>query len=211
MITGHSDVATAVGAMKAGAVDFIGKPIGSRELCDSVNRALELSQDLNKLLAWRETAASQIARLTQRQREIMEMVLAGHPSKNIATDLGISQRTVENHRASIMKKTGSKSLPALARLVLAASFRDTDFAAPSTIVSGGRATQSRCVISASATTAVGVRFSTVRNYRIAADRRPDRRGSSEPRGAEPLRAPLVGDRIWIPVALYMCATFSLVV
>ena len=126
MITGHSDVATAVEAMRAGAVDFIGKPIGSRELCDSVNRALELSQDLNKLLAWRETAASQIAGLTQRQREIMEMVLAGHPSKNIATDLGISQRTVENHRASIMKKTGSKSLPALARLVLAASFRDTD-------------------------------------------------------------------------------------
>jgi two-component system CheB/CheR fusion protein len=51
----------------------------------------------------------------------MEMVLAGHPSKNIAADLGISQRTVENHRASIMKKTGSKSLPALARLAIAAA------------------------------------------------------------------------------------------
>ncbi len=53
----------------------------------------------------------------------MDMVLAGHPSKNIAADLGISQRTVENHRASIMKRTGSKSLPALARLVLAAARR----------------------------------------------------------------------------------------
>jgi two-component system CheB/CheR fusion protein len=51
----------------------------------------------------------------------MDMVLAGHPSKNIAADLGISQRTVENHRASIMRKTGSKSLPALARLALAAA------------------------------------------------------------------------------------------
>jgi two-component system CheB/CheR fusion protein len=50
----------------------------------------------------------------------MDLVLAGHPSKNIAADLGISQRTVENHRASIMKKTGSKSLPALARLAVAA-------------------------------------------------------------------------------------------
>jgi two-component system CheB/CheR fusion protein len=56
----------------------------------------------------------------------MEMVLAGHPSKNIAADLGISQRTVENHRASIMTKTGTKSLPALARLALAAAVNDAD-------------------------------------------------------------------------------------
>jgi two-component system CheB/CheR fusion protein len=54
----------------------------------------------------------------------MDMVLAGHPSKNIAADLGISQRTVENHRASIMDKTGSKSLPALARLALAAHWNE---------------------------------------------------------------------------------------
>ena len=67
-----------------------------------------------------------MARLTPRQRQIMELVLAGHPSKNIAADLGISQRTVENHRASIMKKTGSKSLPALARLALAAARSDAD-------------------------------------------------------------------------------------
>ena len=64
--------------------------------------------------------ASHVAGLTARQHQIMDMVLAGHPSKNIAADLGISQRTVENHRASIMKKTGSKSLPALARLAVAA-------------------------------------------------------------------------------------------
>ena len=73
----------------------------------------------HKLLAWQETAANHIAGLTPRQREIMELVLAGHPSKNIAANLGISRRTVENHRASIMKKTGAKSLPALAQLALA--------------------------------------------------------------------------------------------
>ena len=68
--------------------------------------------------------------LTAREREVMEMVLAGHPSKNIAADLHISQRTVENHRASIMKKTGSKSMPALARLALAASGGGKDFPPP---------------------------------------------------------------------------------
>ena len=121
MITGNSDVPMAVQAMKAGASDFIEKPIGRDELLASIERALEQSRDSSKPLAWRESAASHIAGLTPRQRQIMELVLAGHPSKNIAADLGISQRTVENHRASIMKKTGSKSLPALARLALAAS------------------------------------------------------------------------------------------
>ncbi len=118
MITGNSDVQMAVQAMKAGASDFIEKPIGRGELLASVERALEQSRDTNKLSAWRQEAANHIAGLTPRQRQIMDLVLAGHPSKNIAADLGISQRTVENHRAAIMKRTGSKSLPALARLAV---------------------------------------------------------------------------------------------
>ena len=120
MITGKSDVAMAVRAMKAGVSDFIEKPIAERELRVSIRHALELADDAGTLLARREFAASQVAELTPRQRQIMDLVLAGHPSKNIAADLGISQRTVETHRASIMKKTGAKSLPALARLALAA-------------------------------------------------------------------------------------------
>ncbi len=92
----------------------------------SVERALDQSRDSSKLSAWRETAAHHVAGLTARQRQIMELVIAGHPNKNIAADLGISQRTVENHRASIMKKTGSKSLPALTRLALAAAWNDAD-------------------------------------------------------------------------------------
>ena len=81
----------------------------------------EAQQDSNKLQEVRESAAAHLAGLTPRQHEVMERVLAGQPSKNIAADLNISQRTVENHRASIMKRTGSKSLPALARLALLAS------------------------------------------------------------------------------------------
>ncbi len=121
MITGRSDVPMAVEAMKAGASDFLEKPIRGSELLAGVGRALELSRDSGKLLEWRKEAADHLAGLTRRQQQIMEMVLAGHPSKNIAADLGISQRTVENHRASIMKKSGTRSLPALARLALAAA------------------------------------------------------------------------------------------
>jgi two-component system CheB/CheR fusion protein len=121
MITGHSDVPMAVQAMKAGATDFIEKPIGRGELLASIEHAFELSRDSSKMRALREDAAIHVAGLTARQREIMNLVLAGQPSKNIAADLGISQRTVENHRAEIMKRTGVKSLPALARLVVTAS------------------------------------------------------------------------------------------
>jgi two-component system CheB/CheR fusion protein len=126
MIAGHGDIPLAVHAMKAGASDFIEKPISRDDLLASIERALEQSRDESKLFAWREEAATHVAELTPRQRQIMELVLAGYPSKNIAADLGISQRTVENHRASIMKKTGSKSLPALARLALAAAWDDAD-------------------------------------------------------------------------------------
>jgi two-component system CheB/CheR fusion protein len=118
MITGNSDVQMAVQALRAGASDFIEKPVGGRALIASIDRALEQSRDSGKRAASRDEAAAHMASLTERQREILNLVLAGHPSKNIAADLGISQRTVENHRAAIMKKTGSKSLPALARLML---------------------------------------------------------------------------------------------
>ncbi len=126
MITGNSDVPMAIQAMKAGVSDFIEKPISRDELLASVERALEQSHDSSKLSARREEAANYVAGLTPRQHQIMELVLAGHPSKNIAADLRISQRTVENHRASIMKKTGSKSVPALARLALTAAWNVTD-------------------------------------------------------------------------------------
>jgi len=121
MITGNSDVAIAVEAMKTGASDFIEKPVGGPELLASVARAIDQSRDSSQRAAWKASAVKNLAGLTARQRQVMDLVLAGHPNKNIAADLGISQRTVENHRAAIMHKTASKSLPALARLALAAS------------------------------------------------------------------------------------------
>jgi two-component system CheB/CheR fusion protein len=120
MITGFGDVSMAVRAMKAGAVDFIEKPVDPDELIASIEKALNRTEGTVKTSAGQVAAAQCIADLTPRELSVMDRVLAGHASKNIAFDLGISQRTVENHRASIMKKTGSKSIPALIRLALAA-------------------------------------------------------------------------------------------
>ncbi len=91
------------------------------ELDRSKEELQSLQVDTANFSAGRQTAALQVASLTTRQRQILDLVLAGHPSKNIAADLGISQRTVDNHRAAIMRKTGSKSLPALVRTALAAA------------------------------------------------------------------------------------------
>ena len=97
----------------------------SRSLSWEVHRLTEELQCLQlkaaNISVCRQTAARQVADLTSRQRQVMDLVIAGHPSKNIAADLGISQRTVDNHRAAVMKKTGSKSLAALVRTALAAA------------------------------------------------------------------------------------------
>jgi two-component system, chemotaxis family, CheB/CheR fusion protein len=121
VITGSGAVPMAVKAMKAAAVDFIEKPVGHQDLLASIRRALDQTRDTAALSKLRETAATSVASLTSRQRQILDPVLAGHPSKDIAADLGSSQRTVDNHRAAIMKKTGSRSLPALIRTAIEAA------------------------------------------------------------------------------------------
>jgi two-component system CheB/CheR fusion protein len=126
VFTGNSDVAIAVEAMRAGASDFIEKPVGRDALLVSIARALRQAHQIELVQEEHETAARRLDGLTIRQREVLELVLAGHPSKNIASDLGISQRTVENHRAAIMQKTGTKSLPELARLAVAAAPVETE-------------------------------------------------------------------------------------
>ena len=93
-------------------------PLGKREAFTPCECHRGGSPNASALIAGRRSAANSVAALTPRQREVLELVLAGHPSKKIAAHLSISQRTVENHRASIMKKTGSRSLPALTRFAL---------------------------------------------------------------------------------------------
>ena len=120
MIAGNDDVPVAVRAMKAGARDVLKKPVSAAELLASVDRTLEWMRELTKAGEQRDDAANHISGLTLRQRQIMDLVLAGHPSKKIAETLDVSRRTVETHRAKIRKKTGCRSLPALARLAFAA-------------------------------------------------------------------------------------------
>jgi two-component system CheB/CheR fusion protein len=118
MITGHGEISMAVEAMKAGANDFVEKPVDCDELLASIDRAIELTRNSTAVSALRETAAARIAGLTPRERQVMDFVVIGRPNKIIAADLRVSQRTIENHRAAVMKKTASKSLSDLVRLAV---------------------------------------------------------------------------------------------
>ncbi|KJF72878.1 histidine kinase [Agrobacterium arsenijevicii] len=118
VITGHSDVRMAIDAMRYGAADFIEKPISSREIYRSVRSAFDRSRNANEREERRETARATLALLTRKQRQILDRIVQGQANKIIAADMQLSQRTVENHRASIMRRTKSASLPALLRLVL---------------------------------------------------------------------------------------------
>ena len=121
MITGQGDTAMAVAAMKAGALDFLEKPVRPKQLLASIDRALDREQHSGEISARRrEEARARLARLTPRERDVMALVIQGRPNKIIAHDLGLSQRTVESHRAGIMKHARVKSLPDLVRLVMAA-------------------------------------------------------------------------------------------
>jgi FixJ family two-component response regulator len=108
----------AIDAMRYGAADFIEKPISSREIYRSVRSAFDRSRNANEREERRETARATLAMLTRKQRQILDRIVQGQANKIIAADMQLSQRTVENHRASIMRRTKSASLPALLRLVL---------------------------------------------------------------------------------------------
>jgi len=121
IMTGHADVALAVAAMKAGAVDFIEKPFSDDILLAAIAESLE--QQGRPHPQGSEAAAlvqSRLGSLSEREKEVLDGLLVGHPNKTIAYDLGISPRTVEVHRASVMKKMGATSLSQLVRMTLLA-------------------------------------------------------------------------------------------
>ena len=115
VMTGHADVPLAVRAMKAGAVDFIEKPFGDEVILASIEGALKRKPQLTDH-ALRERLES----LTPREREVLELLVIGHPNKVIAHRLDISPRTVEIHRAHVMEKMRAKSLPELVRTAMQA-------------------------------------------------------------------------------------------
>jgi two-component system CheB/CheR fusion protein len=119
VMTGHGDIAMAVQAMRAGAVDFIEKPVTPEALLAALDRAFRLAVSPAKRSARRAEANMRIASLTKREREVMDLVVAGEANKVMAARLDISQRTVETHRATVMKKLGARSTADLVRLAIA--------------------------------------------------------------------------------------------
>ena len=109
---------TAVRAMKAGAIDYMEKPVFHERLLLAIDHALEIDQGSADSLARRQQLASRFAALTQRERQVLDLVVKGASSKSIARVLNISQRTVENHRAAVMKRLGATSLSDLIRIVM---------------------------------------------------------------------------------------------
>jgi two-component system response regulator FixJ len=118
VITGHGDVPLAVEAMKAGAIDFIEKPFDQEALLHAVHAALE--RGMGGEGGDDPAIAAKLATLSERERQVLEGLVAGHPNKTIAAELGISPRTVEVYRANLMTKMGAGSLSELIRMAIIA-------------------------------------------------------------------------------------------
>jgi FixJ family two-component response regulator len=119
-ITGYGDVPTAVRTLKMGAEDFILKPFSNQLLLERVQSAIAADAENRRRRAEVEGLEQLVARLTPREREVAGMVMTGQPNKSIAVGLGVSDKTVEFHRANIMTKLGAQSLAGLLRILLQA-------------------------------------------------------------------------------------------
>jgi two-component system, LuxR family, response regulator DctR len=116
-LTGHGDVPTAVAAVKRGAFDFVEKPFSDNALVDRVEQALAVSREHLQAAQAKGKVALWLAELTEREREVMQLVIDGKPNKLVADALGISVRTVEVHRARVFDKMNVKSAVELANLL----------------------------------------------------------------------------------------------
>lgn len=113
VLTAHGDVATARAALKNGAFDFLEKPIDDGMLLEVLRNALRVDRERREALASRSRADARLERLTPREREILQLIVAGYPNREIGAQLGISPRTVEVHKARVMEKLDCKSLAEL--------------------------------------------------------------------------------------------------
>jgi len=121
IMTGYADVPMAVQAMKAGAIDFIEKPFDSDRLLNQVQICLQMCEQEQSAHLQQQVAGEKTARLTRRERQVMDMLVQGHQNRLIAEKLGISPRTVEIHRARVMEKLEAHSLSDVVRIALMAS------------------------------------------------------------------------------------------
>lgn len=119
-ISGHGDIQMAVESMRLGALDFIRKPFREQELLDRINEALQFNAGKRKVLLDRQELLDRIATLSERELDVFHRVAAGDMSKMIGIDLGISDRTVEVHRANVMKKLAVRTLAQLVRIKIEA-------------------------------------------------------------------------------------------
>ena len=124
VVSGHGDVPLAVEAMKTGALDFIEKPFDDEVFLHAVRMALSTHAVDSQREAQKATINSRLESLSNREREVLEGLVAGHPNKTIAFDLGISPRTVEIYRANVMEKMQAKSLSELVRMALVGGLLD---------------------------------------------------------------------------------------
>ena len=117
-LTGYGDVPTAVDAMRSGAVDFLQKPASHRDLLERVRKAIDVDTHDRQMRQEVQEIQDRFAALTPREREVLELVVAGFSNKQIADRLEISQKTVAHHRFHIMQKTGAANAADLARMVV---------------------------------------------------------------------------------------------
>ena len=124
VITGHGDISLAVDAMKLGAVDFLEKPFDDDQLLAAVHSALSQDADTGKRKAELTGIHDKLAALSNRERQVLEGLVAGNANKTIAFDLGISPRTVEIYRANLMTKMAANSLSDLVRMAMLTGILD---------------------------------------------------------------------------------------